>query len=60
MEDLPNGSHVVSWRGMKLKVCIKQKKDDPWILLCPSVFRREKLSDGESQGAQKQVLECSA
>ena len=35
VEDLPNGSHVVSWKGMKLKVCIKQKKDDPWILVCP-------------------------
>ena len=29
VEDLPNGSHVVSWKGMKLRVCIKQKKDDP-------------------------------
>jgi len=27
------GAISLSWK--KLKVCIKQKKDDPWILVCP-------------------------
>jgi len=39
---------------MKLKICIKQKKDDPWILVCPFDLFKD-AAGADTQGAEKQV-----